>query len=432
MLTASGSESPLTVTDSTALPVDQSPHKKTWQLLPLYLRDALAHRAESGPKKFWLFFAAVGFIYLAALFGLDFLRFPIGHDETHFWPTTIYLFQDGFPSFDRLRSYNELNTPLPFLVFGVFEHYFHGGILVGRFINLLTSFAVVLLIGAAGRFSFYSTLCAIGLIACPYFLAVSTHLFTDVMAVAFVVAGVSLYLKNRPGFAALSFIFAISCRQYTVVFPIGTILYNLVNWRVSGKHVWWSWLAPAFATATLGAWALFFGAMAPRVALENQYITVGRFFPAHGLYFLTCIGLYFVVIELLLFWASAGLKDFKITKLAIAIVISGCFLVYPPIGNLDQHIQPMGYLDLAARLIMGDKERIALFWSLAILTCFRFSPLSLAGILLYLNVALMVMAHIAWDKYALPLLAVLWLLKSAGKLDAREPELQSKELIVPS
>jgi hypothetical protein len=135
---------------------------------------------------------------------------------------------------------------------------------------------------------------------------------------------------------------------------------------------------------------------------------------------------------LLLFWASAGLKDFKITKLAIAIVISGCFLVYPPIGNLDQHIQPMGYLDLAARLIMGDKERIALFWSLAILTCFRFSPLSLAGILLYLNVALMVMAHIAWDKYALPLLAVLWLLKSAGKLDAREPELQSKELIVPS
>ena len=68
-----------------------------------------------------------------------FLRFPLQADETHFWPTTIYLFQDGFPSLDRLRSYNELNTPLPFLIFGAVEYYFHFGVVAGRAINLLTS-----------------------------------------------------------------------------------------------------------------------------------------------------------------------------------------------------------------------------------------------------------------------------------------------------
>ena len=80
----------------------------------------------------------------------------------------------------------------------------------------------------------------------------------------------------------------------------------------------------------------------------------------------------------------------------------------------------MGYLDRAARLIVNDQGRVALFWGLAMLTCFRFSLRSLSGIMLYLNAALMVAAHVAWDKYALPLLAVLWLLKAAGQID--EPE----------
>jgi hypothetical protein len=30
----------------------------------------------------------------------------------------------------------------------------------------------------------------------------------------------------------------------------------------------------------------------------------------------------------------------------------------------------------------------------------------------YANAALMLLAHVAWDKYALPAIAVLWLLKS--------------------
>jgi hypothetical protein len=32
-------------------------------------------------------------------------------------------------------------------------------------------------------------------------------------------------------------------------------------------------------------------------------------------------------------------------------------------------------------------------------------------------------AHVAWDKYALPMLATLWLLKSADRLDEAEPAL---------
>jgi hypothetical protein len=37
--------------------------------------------------------------------------------------------------------------------------------------------------------------------------------------------------------------------------------------------------------------------------------------------------------------------------------------------------------------------------------------------MLYANATLMIAAPVIWDKYALPLLASLWLLKSAEQLD---------------
>jgi hypothetical protein len=411
-------------TDSAGLTLDPTPQKSAqrWPIKYIvYLLSVFRGLAKLVPVKFWIF-SAVGLAYLSTLAGLDFLRFPIRNDETHFWPTTLYLFQDGFPSFERLRSYNELNTPLPFLVFGLAEYYLHGGIVLGRYINFISSLTVVLLIGAAGRFSLQSALCVTGLVLCPYYLAVSTHLYTDILTVAFVAFSIYLYIKDRSGLSALSSVFAISCRQYAVVFPVGIILYDLLNKNASNKRTLIRVSLFALAAATLGVWALFFGAMAPRIALGAQRIAVGHVFPAHGIYFLSCVGLYFVILEALLFRSLRTLNISKI-KLAFAVIVSCCFLLFPPVGNLDQYIQSMGYLDRVARVMMNDSVRIAFFWGLAMLTCFRFSPLSFVGIMLYLNTALMVFAHVAWDKYALPLLAVMWLLKSADRLDG--PELYS-------
>jgi hypothetical protein len=55
------------------------------------------------------------------------------------------------------------------------------------------------------------------------------------------------------------------------------------------------------------------------------------------------------------------------------------------------------------------------------LAALRLRPLSLGGLMLYANAGLLACAHVAWDKYALPMLATLWLLKSADRLDDVEP-----------
>jgi len=68
-----------------------------------------------------VFFGFVAIVFIGVLIGFNFPRFPIRADELHFWPTSLWLFHDGIPSVERLRSYNEFSTPLPFLIFGGLE-----------------------------------------------------------------------------------------------------------------------------------------------------------------------------------------------------------------------------------------------------------------------------------------------------------------------
>jgi len=369
------------------------------------------------------FFAAVAAVFIALLVGFDFLRFPIRADELHFWPASVALFQNGYPTIAQLQTYNELSTPLPFLIFGGLEHIFHGGIVVGRAVNMASSLAVLLIIGALGNFSLRALLCAAGLLLFPYFVLVGTHLYTDSLAVLCSVVGVALYLRGRQWGSAVCFVVSIACRQYIVAFPLAIFARELAGQIRCRRFAFGKLIAPAIATVSLAGWYVFFGDFAPKTALQAQNVVAGRFYPEHGLYFLTCIGLYFVLLECVLFRSVAGLLAPGFWALAMAVALAILFLFFPPIENINPPVPTMGYLDIAARSVLPTPARLALFWALAILAVLRLRPLSTGGLMLYANAALLACAHLAWDKYALPMVATLWLLKSADRLDEVEPAL---------
>jgi hypothetical protein len=180
-------------------------------------------------------------------------------------------------------------------------------------------------------------------------------------------------------------------------------------------------IAPAIATLSLAGWYVFFGGFAPQTALHAQSVIAGRFYPEHGLYFLTCIGIYFVVVECILFRSVAPLLAPRRGAIAIAAVVSLLFLFFSPIENINPPVPTMGYLDIAVRSVLPTPARVVLFWALAVLAALRLRPLCTGGLMLYANAVLLACAHVAWDKYALPMLATLWLLKSADRLDEAEP-----------
>lgn len=366
------------------------------------------------------FLAAVVVAYAVAFVALDALRFPLWGDEVHFWPTSLG-FSDGLvPSVEQLRNYKELNTPLPFVIWGALEYLFGGGVFAARLFNFTISLAVVVLLTATAvrnRADGPWAAPAIGVLLSPYYLGISTHAYTDMLAIALSVLGLALHLRGRFYVGALVFALAIAARQYMLAFPAGLFLFELLRAaRERGEaRSLHAWLAPALAASTIGGWYLFFGDFGPVGEIARQEIVTveaATLLPRNSLYFLACVGLYFVLPMLVLTRTAPAWSRLRSREgLAIAGALLVLFFLFPPLQNLNFQVATMGFFDRALRWL-PDAARIGVFYAFALLAVVQLRGRGLALTLLLVNAALMAKAHIAWDKYALPLVIVLWYLEA--------------------
>lgn len=374
-----------------------------------------------------IFLFSICIIYLILFFTLDKLQFTPIWDEPNFWQTSL-TFSNSLTLPDTwLQDYKELNTPLPFIIFGFLEYLFKGGIFVGRLFNFIFSFLIAFLIGLPinkKRKKAFLSLC--GLFLFPYYLWLSGHLYTDIIASFFVLVGIICYIRSQHLVSGISFVLAIASRQYMLVFPLAITAYELFNYlkvklkinQNSGQYKPQiiRILTPLIATSSIFGWFLLFKGIAPQGAIAERSVpqvqlSLWSVELNSSLYFIACIGLYFVIPELILFRPKLNFPSlFTRKNIILASVLLLLFIVFPP---LKAH----GILIKIAKLLPNDLLKLILFYFLAFLTCLRFSNrLNLAFWILLVNSALMVKAF-PWDKYALPLLIVFWYLKSLGILD---------------
>ena len=373
-----------------------------------------------------IFIAMIAAIYAIVLWRMHWLQFPLDRDEEHLWPTSLLFSHSLIPPLHTLRDYAELNTPLPFLIFGQIQRLFGHGLVLSRYLNLTLSAALVVLIGFVhGRPTRTSALSVLGLILFPYYLGVATHAYTDILAAFLSTLGIWMHLRRRYAAAALCWMLAIASRQYMVAFPLGVAAYELIaSASESGRlRFTWraSWMCPLAAALSLLAWICFFGGLAPGTAIAHQRpssVVANRFFVDHALYFLACIGAYYCLPEAILFGVTSPRSPespagWRLCAM-LAILLAAAFVAFPPIRNVGFAIEwhTMGYLDIAARWMLNDLWRVVLLYAFALWAVVRFSTTrnTLPIWLLAANALVMTKAHIAWDKYALPMLCVLWLL----------------------
>ena len=375
---------------------------------------------DSDHKLKWMGLLALTVAYLVIFLYFDQLRFPIRKDEEHFWPTTLLFSKNLFPTVALLRTYGELNTPLPFMVFGLLEYLFHGGIVVGRYLNFILSYVILVLVLFPKRSSRKKSLLAVlGIAIFPYYIGCAVHLYTDIMASFLTLLGLILYARSRYVLGCLSFILAIASRQYMVAFPAALFLFEIYQARgniIGGKLRLASLL---LALSSLLGWVLFFGGFGPHQEMARQHIAtagITKVMPEHSLYFLACIGIYFVFLEAILFRTGSFVKDIVSRRgvfLSVALLL--LFILFPPLENRGYFMPTMGYFDKAVRTVLPDMLRMGFFYVLALAACLRFSRIDLSFWLLLMNALIMMKSHVAWDKYAMPLLIVLWYLKIRGQ-----------------
>lgn len=380
----------------------------------------------------------VGALLLLAaglLVGLEGLGFAPLKDERHFWPSSLY-FRDRLPpTLEELRGYRDLNTPLPFLLFGLLERLFGGGIQVGRWVNLVLGLAVLGWLGWPRAQPWAPRLkAALGLLAFPYFLFCSVLLYTDVLAVVLVLLGARLHLGGRVAWGAVAFTLAIAARQPMVAFPLGLLLWELGPERRGQPGLAGRLVALGVAAASLGSWFLLFGGVSPPAALVAQHVATAsalRVHPHQALYLLACLGAWFVVPESLLFsevrreWSAVPRARWGLW----ALVLLGLFVCFPPWGNLERPIVWMGALDRVLRVLLPDVGRLCVLWGLALLAAVRLlgPPQGLPGWWVVAQALVLMKSPSAWDKHALALLVLLWALRAEAS-EARTPLLTPSSL----
>lgn len=382
---------------------------------------------QSRKRSFVLFVFIVTLLYGGLFVRLNYLRSPLWWDERFFWQTSLQFSHSLIPSLEQLRNYQELNTPLPFIMFGSLEHLFRDGIFLGRLLNFLLSLTMTCMIGLSSRKKGTDPLlAACGLLLCPYYLWLSGHLYTDILASFFVLLGFWFYIRNRHIPSSIAFVLAIASRQYMLAFPIAIATFELfallkLTQECRPKlnnpiHI--RWVAPLIAAASIGVWFWIFKGLAPAPAFSTRLApevqrSLWALTPNSGLFFLSIVGLYFVIPEALLFPRRSLLQQFfhwKRHYLYIAIGLLLLFLVFPPA------LEASGNLVKVARFLPAYPLQIALFYVLALFACLRFSRINLAFWILSFHALMMTKAY-PWDRYVLPLLVVFWYFKSIGVLD---------------
>lgn len=374
-------------------------------------------------SKTFLFSFFLFISYLILFLASKRFNFPLIWDEVRFWQVSLSFSHQLLPDLSQLKNYSELNTPLPFIIFGVIEYLFKQGVAAGRLFNFVLSFILVFLIGVPiHRRLQVGLLSMMGLLVFPYYLWLSMHLYTDIIAVFFVFFGVWFYLHNRHIPSSLSFILAIASRQFMLAFPIAIILYEIASSLQSKSFTKLRLqpllraLAPILAAATILGWVWLFQGLAP-VAGIAKYSTpevqqsIFNIDPASSLYFLACLGLYFVIPEWILFSRKLNPKALFTRKngyIAIGLLLLS---IWFPLEYSH------GILTKLSNILPLFSVR-AIHYGLAVLACIRFSQVNFTFWLVLANCLLMLKAF-PWDKYTLPLITVLWYLKSMNWIDRK-------------
>ena len=369
-----------------------------------------------------VFWILVGLTYVLLFFASGQLQDPFWADEHSFYATSQKFSHQLIPSLDQLKNYNELNTPLPFILFGQIQYLFQGGLFGGRLLNFVMSIVIAILIGWPGRKQrFVPILALIGLFLYPYFLWFSTRYYTDIIAAFFTLLGIAFYLKRWHILSGLVFILAIATRQYMLAFPLAVASHELVIAIQAKKRPSLSFFLPAIAALSILGWFMLFGGLAPSNSFEAKLVppvqqSLLAIAPSHGLYALADIGLFYVMPEWLLFGRSFDWKtSLTRTRIAIAASLIALCIIFP----IPQFGKGVLWKIFQLPPIIG-LQSAPLYCGLVLVAGWRFSRVNLSFWLVLYHVLIMMKAF-PWDKYTLPILVVLWFLKARNNNEDLTP-----------
>lgn len=357
------------------------------------------------------------------------LSFGLYGDEVSFLPTSLALTDPAVSWSTRLSNYGELATPLSFLVFGVAARLTGNGPEAARFVSWLATVAIVVIVACANPKAGRETPRAvIGIITNPYVLLTSVLVYSDGPAAALCVGAMFAHRRKHHLVAAILFALAIATRQFSIVFPLAIVatawwptLRSAVthrSWTIPPPREWaWSLLA----ACSYGIWVVVLGGVTNDIAVEvrgvpeAQESTLG-IEPSASIHALAVLAVYFVAVEIILRPDRSVLVELRSWRPKHSFLVLAAFMAafaFPVVLNGS------GAVLNVAEHIPSASVRTVVFALLASAVVVRFSRGGIETWIVIGHAAVMAKSY-QWDKYAMVVIAVLWLLSAYEPVRARK------------
>lgn len=371
----------------------------------------------------WCLVFALPFLMV---FALTRFNYPLHGDEVSFYPITLQFGTHLLPSIQLLRSYEQLQTPLMFWVFGLVGHVAGFDLWKMRAGVALLSYLTLLLFFRLCRARCCTTtpwlpIYTTGVLALsPYYIGASLYYYTDIPCLFGMVVALSHYLSDRPLGGAIAASAALLTRQFSIFLPVAYALTSITKSR-PGRVDPWRVILLILPFVTLLPLILLWGGIAPQNRLRELVRQVGYFHPEFVNYLVLALGVYSLPMAIL-----RTREIFQRQRLVVVVLLMPLFWLAIPRPNpevLNLPVKTLGYLDIALTRAFGDHKTVPYFllWLLGCLILSeifhieRQEPNKLTIFAIAGFLVMNLFAHMVWDKYVLFILPLIFLSLARGQ-----------------
>lgn len=359
----------------------------------------------------------------AVVFFGDLTRPPWG-DEYRLLET-VRDFSHGL-SIDRLKHYNQLSTPLPFVLYAAW------GKIVGfelwqlRLLSLLIALLSYLLFHRILYLRLGSgpaaLLAAVFLMINPYMVGFSIFVFTDGLTILFIILALYAAVRSNPTFLFFGVAGALLCRQYTVFLAAAAVIFYSVRlWRGKGERNGAMLAAAVAGIVPLLALFALWGGISPVNKWREFYDTSGlSFHPAYLVLYVSLLSIYLAPV--LLFRLRTIYGNPRV--LAGPFLVSMLYWIFPvepspyavaigvhTVGLFHKAFTWVAPAAWFSHLLFyfGFVLGLPILWRIIIsawrnIRTARLAPALLYDLLIMIFLVIMPFSYLNWEKYFVPLL----------------------------
>ena len=379
--------------------------------------------------------------YETILYFMVAVKQPLWHDEGHFIETIKYLAENL--SLERLKHYNEMSTPLPFLAYALWGKITGFNLPALRMLSLIIAFGTFLSFYFFFRYWYQNTQTALLLLGFlifqPYMIGITIFVYTDMLTMFFLAMSLISLHKDEPILFSVALAGGLLCRQYFIFWCLAILVYFIWIQYTSRDHRSLKMIFSTFvAMLPVGLLFIFWRGLSPDNELQQQYISNGLSFHPGFMVFYICTFMIYLS-PLVIIRRKQFYRNWKINM--IAVILSVCYFLYPvrasqaaeqagvfTTGYFHRFIRwalPRSVEDIVFYLIFLVALPVFIHLAIGLYQQWRLrsnQPIMLTDLAIFSFLITMSFSYVNWEKYLLPLipLAILSVLRNNGRSNSGE------------